>query len=143
MGRFALMTTGFAGVVAAVGLWGCGASSTSSPAPEIAKTSTTTTLDEGDGHHHGHDDHSGHGDHASHGGHGDMDKMKEELAKLSEADRASAEKQHICPVTGEMLGTMGRPIKLSVKGQDVWICCDGCRKSLENDPDKYLAKLNK
>jgi len=30
------------------------------------------------------------------------------LAKLSPADRASAEKQHVCPVTGKMLGTMDR-----------------------------------
>lgn len=143
MGRIALMTTGFAGVIAAVGLWGCGARSTPVATPETPKTSTTKTQDDGDGHHHGHEHHSGNGDHASHEGHGDMAKMKEGLAKLSGPDRASAEKQHICPVTGEMLGAMGQPIKLSVKGQDVWICCDGCRKSLESDPDKYMAKLNK
>ncbi len=72
-----------------------------------------------------------------------MAEMEAGLAKLSDADRASAEKQHICPVTGDMLGTMGVPIKLTVKDQVLWICCDGCKESVEADPDKYLAKLNK
>ena len=143
MGRYGLKVAGIAGVVAAVGLMGCGARSTPTATPKNPQTSTTKTQDDADGHHGGHGDHSGHGDHASHEGHGDMAKMKEGLAKLSEADRASAEKQHICPVTGEMLGTMGQPIKLTVNDHDVWICCDGCRKSIESNPDKYLAKLNK
>ncbi len=39
------------------------------------------------------------------------------LAKLPAEDRAVAEKQKVCPVSGEALGTMGMPIKLDVKGQ--------------------------
>ena len=71
-----------------------------------------------------------------------MEKMTEALADFSEEDRKSAMKQHFCPVTGEMLGTMGEPKKVEVKGQQVWICCDGCKDKLLADPDKYLAKLN-
>lgn len=71
----------------------------------------------------------------------DMDRMKVALAKLSPEDAASAEQQHFCPVSGEMLGTMGVPIKVDVNGTDVWICCDSCREDLLADPDKYLAKL--
>jgi YHS domain-containing protein len=37
---------------------------------------------------------------------------------------------------------MGTPLKVTVDGRDVFICCDGCRKSLEDDPAKYLAKLD-
>lgn len=70
-----------------------------------------------------------------------MDKMKAELAKLSPEDAASAEKQHVCPVTGEMLGTMGAPIKVDVNGRQVWVCCSGCKKTLLADPAKYLAKI--
>ena len=91
-----------------------------------------------------HADHD-HGDHAEHGdaaGQTDMEKMKAALAKLSPEDAASAEKQHFCPVSGEMLGTMGAPQKVDVNGQQVWICCDGCRDSLLKNPDEYLAKLN-
>ncbi len=60
----------------------------------------------------------------------DMDKMHAELAKLSPADRASAEKQHVCPVTGKMLGTMGPPKKVEVDRRYVWICCAGCKEEL-------------
>ncbi len=66
-----------------------------------------------------------------------------ELAKFSEEDRQSAMKQHFCPVSGEMLGTMGAPEKVEVDGQNVWICCDGCKDKLLADPQKYLDKLNK
>jgi Cu(I)/Ag(I) efflux system membrane fusion protein len=71
----------------------------------------------------------------------DMEKMKVELVKLSPEDAASAEKQHFCPVSGDMLGTMGAPIKVDVNGRQVWICCEGCRESLLENPEEYLAKL--
>lgn len=72
-----------------------------------------------------------------------MEKMKAELAKLSPEDAASAEKQHVCPVSGEMLGTMGAPQKIDVNGQMVWICCAGCKDQLLEQPGKFLAKLKK
>jgi hypothetical protein len=68
-------------------------------------------------------------------------KIKASLALLSTEDRALAEKQKICPVSGEALGTMGAPKKISVVGHDVFICCQGCEKELTSEPDKYLAKL--
>jgi hypothetical protein len=72
-----------------------------------------------------------------------MKDVKEALAKLSPEDAAAAEKQHICPVSNELLGSMGAPPKVDVKGQPVWICCEGCRDQLLADADKYLAKLKK
>lgn len=71
----------------------------------------------------------------------DMGKMMETLASFSDEDRASAMKQHFCPVSGEMLGVMGTPEKVDVNGESVWICCDGCKDKLLADPDNYLAKL--
>jgi Cu(I)/Ag(I) efflux system membrane fusion protein len=71
----------------------------------------------------------------------EMDKVKAELAKLPPEDAASAEAQKVCPVSDEMLGTMGAPKKIDVNGQDVWICCDGCKDTLLASPDEYLAKL--
>ena len=65
------------------------------------------------------------------------------LAKLPAEDKTLAEKQKICPVSGELLGTMGVPIKIDVKGQPVFICCDGCKEKLLSTPDEYLAKLKK
>lgn len=80
----------------------------------------------------------------THEGHGSaMTKARAELAKLVPEDAASAEKQHDCPVSGEMLGMMGPPIKVDVNGRQVWICCPDCKDALLEKPDEYLAKLPK
>jgi YHS domain-containing protein len=64
------------------------------------------------------------------------------LSKLSPEDRRLAEKQHVCPVAGMRLGSMGVPAKVVVQGRPVFICCEGCRKRLLAEPAKYLAKLD-
>jgi Cu(I)/Ag(I) efflux system membrane fusion protein len=64
------------------------------------------------------------------------------LNELSPDDRLLAVKQKFCPVSGMALGAMGKPEKVEVKGQAVFLCCDGCRQPLIDEPDKYLAKLN-
>jgi hypothetical protein len=71
----------------------------------------------------------------------DIARMTEEMVGFSEEDRASVLKQQRCPVSGEMLGSMGAPKKIDVNGQFVWICCDGCKDNLLADPDTYLEKL--
>jgi len=63
------------------------------------------------------------------------------LAELSPEDRSAAERQGVCPVEGGKLGSMGQPVKTTVKGQTVFLCCDGCEPELKKNPDKYLAKL--
>lgn len=59
-----------------------------------------------------------------------------------EAERAAAIAQGICPVSGEPLGSMGKPIKLTVEGREVYICCSGCEDALREDPEKYFSKLD-
>jgi hypothetical protein len=39
------------------------------------------------------------------------------------------------------LGSMGKPTKVDVQGTPVFICCEGCRGSLLDEPKKYLAIL--
>jgi RND family efflux transporter MFP subunit len=63
------------------------------------------------------------------------------LESLPLAERQLAESQRICPVTMMALGSMGTPQKVDVNGQPVFICCEGCRASLLEEPAKYLAKL--
>ena len=63
------------------------------------------------------------------------------LAKLSPEDRALAEAQKTCPVTGELLGSMGVPIKVTVEGRDAFVCCKGCLDELKNNFAKYEDKL--
>lgn len=65
----------------------------------------------------------------------------EALAKLSPEDQALAEKQKVCPVSGEPLGSMGTPVKITVKDREVFLCCSGCEDAIKKEPDKYLAKL--
>ena len=64
------------------------------------------------------------------------------LSELSDADRSAALAQKVCPVTDEPLGSMGKPPKFTVEGQDVFLCCDRCEEELKSEPAKYLAKLN-
>jgi hypothetical protein len=68
--------------------------------------------------------------------------IEKALAQLDPADRALAEKQKICPVAEEPLGSMGKPEIVEVSGQKVFICCEGCRKPLLAKPEKYLANLD-
>ncbi len=73
--------------------------------------------------------------------HGDASDVARQLAKLSPTDRAAAEQQRTCPVTGEPLGSMGVPVKVQVSGRSVFICCEGCEDALKKEPEKYLKKL--
>lgn len=69
-----------------------------------------------------------------------MAKVQANLAKLDAADRRLAETQKYCAVFNDkLLGTMGRPIKLVVKGQPVFVCCPGCEDEVIGDPDRILA----
>ena len=63
------------------------------------------------------------------------------LSQLSADDRTAALAQKVCPVSDEPLGSMGKPPKLTVEGQEVFLCCDGCEDRLRKEPATYLAKL--
>ena len=65
----------------------------------------------------------------------------QEIAKLPPGDQKLARAQKLCPVTGEPLGSMGVPIKMMVKGRAVFLCCEGCRDAVNEDPDGILKKL--
>lgn len=81
--------------------------------------------------------HEGH-DHAQEGG-----KTAEGLAALSEEDRAQAEKQKVCPISGQELGSMGAPFKVTLEGgKTVLLCCDGCEDKAKADPEGTLAKVD-
>ena len=64
------------------------------------------------------------------------------LARLASADRAVAAAQRTCPVTGELLGSMGVPVRLEVEGRPVYICCAGCTAAVRQDPQGTLRKLS-
>lgn len=69
---------------------------------------------------------------------------KAEIAKLTDkADQDAATAQGKCPVSGENLGSMGVPIKLTAEGKSLYVCCKGCTKDFEKDPKGVFAKLGK
>jgi hypothetical protein len=68
-------------------------------------------------------------------------KIKENLAKLDAKDRKLAEAQKFCVIEHDTrLGQHGKPIKIVVKGEPVFVCCDDCKEEVEKNPDKALAK---
>lgn len=115
--------TAAAGVLAAVLFAGCNRQQAASTEGQAA--ADAESLDQAMGEH----------------THGDDEKVAVELAKLPEGDRQAAIAQKDCPVSEHALGSMGAPVKVSVDGRDVFICCEGCRDQLTKDPAKYLAKL--
>jgi YHS domain-containing protein len=47
-----------------------------------------------------------------------------------------------CVVSGEKLGTMGKPFVHSVEGREVQFCCKACLKEFNKDTQKFLKKLD-
>jgi len=57
------------------------------------------------------------------------------------ADADAIALQKVCPVTGEPLGSMGTPIKVTGLSRELYLCCKGCVNPLQKDPQKYLVQL--
>jgi Cu(I)/Ag(I) efflux system membrane fusion protein len=69
-------------------------------------------------------------------------KVKANLAKLSAEDRRLAEAQKFCPIEPDnLLGLMGPPVILDIKGQKVFLCCPACKDDALADRDQTLAKV--
>ncbi|MEX2316000.1 MAG: heavy metal-binding domain-containing protein [Pirellulales bacterium] len=62
------------------------------------------------------------------------------LAKLAPDDQRLARMQKTCPVTGLVLGSMNTPVKVTVGGRVVFLCCSGCVAPLRDHPEKYLPQ---
>ncbi len=69
-------------------------------------------------------------------------KIKAALDQLDPADRKLAQEQKFCAVqTKQRLGSMGKPIKVMIEDQPVFLCCEGCAKTAEEDADTTLATV--
>ena len=65
---------------------------------------------------------------------GDHDHPKEEK-------KTKPYKPDTCIVSDEKLGEMGKPVVFVHEDQEIKLCCKDCRKDFDNDPAKYLKKL--
>ena len=80
-------------------------------------------------------------------------RIEASMAALSAEDRKLAESQKFCPVGVEfdeggkpvrgLLGTIGKPVKLMVKDQPVFIMCPSCTEEFKGNTDKYMEVLAK
>ena len=46
-----------------------------------------------------------------------------------------------CPVSGEKLGEMGKPLVFTYQDQEVKLCCKSCKKDFDKNPDKYIKLI--
>jgi uncharacterized protein (TIGR03000 family) len=67
--------------------------------------------------------------------------IAENLARLSTEDRKLAEAQSVCPISGDPLGALGVPIKITLKGQPVLLCCKDCIEKAKVNSDKTLGRV--
>lgn len=68
--------------------------------------------------------------------------LEKAMLELAPADRQLAESQKICPVSNEALGSMGTPIKVTVDGRDIFVCCEGCVEEIKSNFSQYAAKVD-
>jgi multidrug efflux pump subunit AcrA (membrane-fusion protein)/YHS domain-containing protein len=68
-------------------------------------------------------------------------KEQANINQLPATERALAAKQKTCPITGARLGSMGKPYKMDVQGQLLFLCCEGCVGQVNADPAAALKKL--
>ncbi len=62
------------------------------------------------------------------------------MLNVSAAD-APAYPLKTCVVSGEKLGGMGKPVKVTHEGTDVYLCCKSCLKDFKADPAKYVKMV--
>ena len=65
------------------------------------------------------------------------------VKKLPEAEQAAALAQKVCPISGEHLGSMGMPKKVTAEGKTAYLCCGDCEEGFNKDPKAALAKIAK
>ena len=68
------------------------------------------------------------------------------LVSTAKADNSTnapvkPDKLTTCPVSGEKLDSMGNPYVFVYQGQEVKLCCSGCKKDFDKAPAKYLKKI--
>ena len=70
-------------------------------------------------------------------------KRRAATIQLNLADRRLVETQAKCPVSGEPLGYMGTPVKLTIRDRPVFLCCRGCEEEAVAKPEETLSTVEK
>jgi len=83
---------------------------------------------------------SAHAGRAASAGHGAAMTNKLTVSTSTTADKAAITRQRVCAVAGSRLGSMGTPVKVTMNGQSLFLCCKGCVGKVEKNPAGYFAK---
>lgn len=51
--------------------------------------------------------------------------------------------QKFCPVTGEELISMGKPLPVRIANRTIFVCCDSCVAAVKRNPQKYFAIVDR
>ncbi len=62
-------------------------------------------------------------------------------ARATAADQPAINAQRVCKVSGQSLGSMGAPIKVTRGNRSVFLCCQACLKKIQANPDQYFGTL--
>ena len=62
------------------------------------------------------------------------------VSTATAADQAAIKAQRVCAVANSPLGGMGTPVKVTINGQSVFLCCKGCLARMQANPDLYVRK---
>ena len=64
---------------------------------------------------------------------------------MTEAQQVAAaiKAQGVCPVSGQPLGGMGKPVAVTIGDETIYVCCAGCIDEVKSNPAKYVAKKPK
>lgn len=49
----------------------------------------------------------------------------------------------ICPVSGDKVGELGKPVYVEYKGKKIGFCCRDCPKDFKKNPEKFAALAEK
>ncbi len=49
--------------------------------------------------------------------------------------------QRTCPVTGADLAGVAKPVAVTVRGETIYVCCQGCAQKVQQNPEPYLARV--
>jgi membrane fusion protein, copper/silver efflux system len=69
-------------------------------------------------------------------------KIQSARAKLNAEDRRHVAAQEFCPILEKnRLGSMGKPFKVIINNEPVFLCCEGCQEEAVAHPRETLAKV--
>jgi hypothetical protein len=70
-----------------------------------------------------------------------LTKVTANLAKLSANDRREAESQKFCVIKQQVrLGSTGTPVKVTIDGKPIFVCCSSCAIQAAERPSETLSK---